>query len=347
MLFSSEERISHCSTEYGTYYGCLRLEHFPSAFLVWGPFSDFPFRETELRHLYTDYLVPKEERDSFQDFLGKIPQMSLGTFIGKLLFLNYCLHGEKLVTQDFLPYEALETLSSARIAEENYQKKEDFVHNRSHEIESITMNLIRAGNPDGFKALKLNDSQYHAGITGPTALRNLKNNIIITTTLATRAAIDGGLDHDSAYQISDQFIQTAEQMQSTDDLYQLLAKIGYTFAQKVYEAKLPTSSNDRIQKAIYFIQQNTNQHITVDDVADYVGFSRSYFSTYFKQEMGFSIGEFILRCKLEEARKLLQYTDKPVSVISNYLCFCSQSHFQTAFKKQFGMTPLQYRKDNA
>lgn len=346
ILFSSNERIFHCATDYGTYYGGLRLERPASAFLIWGPFSNFPFLETELRQLYKDYLVPQEAREPFRNFLWKIPQISLGAFINKLLFLNYCLHDEKLSLQDFLPFESLEPLFSTHIAEDIYQKKEEYLYNNSYEIESVVMNLIRTGNPDGFNELKLNDSQYHAGTTGPTALRNLKNNIIITTTLSTRAAIDGGLDHDTAYQLSDRLIQMAEQMQNVDSLYELLSKIGYTFAQKVYEAKLPTSSDDRMQKAIRFIQQNTNQHVTVDDVADYVGFSRSYFSTYFKREMGFSIGEFILRCKLEEARKLLQYTDKPISVISNYLCFCSQSHFQTTFKKQFGMTPMRYRKDD-
>ncbi|NSK10056.1 helix-turn-helix transcriptional regulator [Blautia sp. MSK.20.9] len=49
----------------------------------------------------------------------------------------------------------------------------------------------------------------------------------------------------------------------------------------------------------------------------------------------------MLRCKLEEGKELLQYTNKS---ISTFLCFSSQSHFQTAFKKQFGMTPNECRR---
>ena len=185
----------------------------------------------------------------------------------------------------------------------------------------------------------------HAGITGPTALRQIKNNIIITTTIATRAAIEGGLDSDTAFQLSDDFIQTAEKLTDPDTLNELMGKINYTFAEKVRNAQMPVSTDGMIQNAIRFIQQNVCEHITVADVAEHVGFSRSYFSSYFKKELGFSVSAFILRCKMEEAKQLLKNTDKSVSVISSYLCFSSQSHFQSAFKKQYGITPLQYRKN--
>lgn len=56
------------------------------------------------------------------------------------------------------------------------------------------------------------------------------------------------------------------------------------------------------------------------------------------------MNEFIMRCKLEEAKSLLSYTDKSISEISNYLCFSSQAYFQNVFKKKYGMTPNEYRK---
>lgn len=347
ILFENPKRLSYCSTDYGIYYGCLRLDGFENGCLIFGPVGNIPFYNADLHKLYADYLISDEQKEAFTKYLGTIPQISLAPFITKLLFINYCLHGEKLSLTDFIPYELSVFSDSASVTEENYKNKEDLYHNRSYELESLTLNYIRAGNPHGFLELKTNETHFHLGITGPTALRQLKNNIVITTTLSTRAAIEGGLDYDTAYQLSDKFIQTGEKLQNADSLYELLSKIGYTFAQKVYEAKTPVTSNDRIQKAVRFIQQNTNQHITVGDVADHVGFSRSYFSSYFKQELGFSISAFILRCKLEEGRELLSYTDKSLSVISNYLCFSSQSHFQTAFKKQFGVTPLEYRKNHS
>ncbi len=344
-LLFSNKKISYISTEYGVHFGGLVLDEISDSFLIFGPVGDIPFEGPDLVRLYKDYVICASETSCFQKFIGKIPQISLTTFITKLAFINYCLYGEKLSIYDFLPIETTMLSDASSLAEEGYQKNEDFMHNRSYEIEGTVLNLIRSGNPDGFREIQENIAIYNVGITGSTALQQLKNAIIITTTLSTRAAIDGGLDYDTAYQLSDRFLKSANEMQNINDLYALLSKIGYTFAKKVYEIKLPTTSNDQLQKAIQFIQQNTNRHITVADVAGHVGFSRSYFSAYFKKELGFSVGAFIARCKLEEGRKLLQYTNKPLSTISNYLCFASQSHFQTSFKKQFGVTPMQYRKN--
>ncbi len=345
LLLEGEKRISYCSTEYGVYYGLLRLDYVRDSYLVFGPIGYVPFLDADLNKMYRDYVIPGEKIDLFWDFLGKIPPLSLWALISKMIFINYCLNGETLSPRDYSPAEDAEMSRMSSVVEENYKNKEDSFHNVSYEIEYVIMNFIRTGNTEGIRKINVNTSSYHTGILSQTAIRQLKNEIIVTTTLATRAAIEGGLDFDTAYNISDKFIQAAEQTQDADSLNNLMSTVAYTFAEKVKEAKTPVTSNDRIQKAIRFIQQNTNRHITVSDVADYVGFSRSYFLSYFKRELGFSVGAFIIRCRLEEARQLLQYTDKTINHISDYLCFASQSHFQTAFKKQFGVTPMQYRNN--
>jgi AraC-like DNA-binding protein len=60
-------------------------------------------------------------------------------------------------------------------------------------------------------------------------------------------------------------------------------------------------------------------------------------------DMGFGLAAFITRTKLENSKQLLKYTNQSLSEISVYYCFSSQSHFQNSFKKQFGITPQQYR----
>ena len=348
-LFSGSDRITHCTTEYGIMFCSLKVDSSENRHLVFGPVTTVPYSDSDLQHLYKDYMVSNDSRSDFNSFLRQIPCLSLSSLLKKCIFLNYCLHEEILSLEELTSVgqavsENNVTSDASLLLEETYQKKENEQHNQTYILEEQLLRLVRTGNCEGFKRFAYSESNFHIGVTGSTALRQLKNNIIITTTLCTRAAIEGGLDYDTAYQLSDYFIQSSERLTSADRLTDLLGKVSYTFAEKVAQSKTPVSTDERMQKAIRYIQQNVNQHLTVGDVADYVGFSKSYFSAYFKKTLGFSVSAFILRCKLEEGRELLQYTDKSISTISEFLCFSSQSHFQTAFKKQFGMTPNEYRR---
>ncbi len=347
-ILKSTKRISYCTTEYGIYFCTLKIDYIKNGFLIFGPITNVPYTSSDLQNLYKDYTVPNDNHPEFNLFLRQIPCLSLASLLRKCMFLNYCLHEELLTLEQLTGTESSFTepldVADASFLEATYQTKENEQHNQTYAIEEHLLRLVRTGDYEAIKNFSFIDSNFHPGITGSTALRQLKNNIIITTTICTRAAIDGGLDYDTAYQLSDYFIQASEHLTSINQLNELLGKIGYSFAEKVAHIKTPVSSDGCIQKAIRYIQQNTNQHLTVGDVASYVGFSKSYFSAYFKKTLGFSVSAFILRCKLEEGRELLQYTNKPISTISTFLCFSSQSHFQTAFKKQFGITPGEYRK---
>lgn len=347
-LLDSGKRISYCTTKYGIFFCSLKIDHLENGTLIFGPVTNIPYTESDLQQLYRDYTVPNSERMDFNSFLRQIPCLSMHSLLKKCLFLNYCIHEELMTLEQLtssVPGASTQiSLTDASLLEKTYQTKEDEQHNQTYAIEEQILRLVRTGNYRGFKNIEFSDSNYHLGVTGSTALRQLKNDIIITTTICTRAAIEGGLDYDSAYQLSDYFIQSSERLNSIERLYDLLSKVGYSFAEKVANSKAPVSTDGCIQKAIRYIQQNTNQHLTVGDVAAYVGFSKSYFSSYFKKTLGFSVSAFILRCKLEEGKELLQYTNKSISTISTFLCFSSQSHFQTAFKKQFGMTPNECRR---
>lgn len=343
-LPNNAKTVSYYSTGYGIYFGALHLNSLDDGLLVFGPVSNIPYSDTMLRHMYADYVILPENKTAFQNFFQICPQMSLNALLQKLIFINYCLNDEELTLTDILG-ETPTLYTESKTTETLYQAKEDMLHNQSHEVEAVLLDCIRTGNVKRLKNFTFNESAMHGGVIAPSSIRQLKNIIIVTTTLATRAAIDGGLGVDTAFHLSDYYIQSAEATDNSDVLYQILARINYEFTEKVAQCKVPYTSDEILQKAIRYILQNTNIPVKVSDVAEYVGFSRSYFSAYFKEKLGFSLSAFILRCKLEEGKQLLAHTNKSLSVISAYLCFSSQSHFQTAFKKQFGMTPLQYRKN--
>lgn len=71
--------------------------------------------------------------------------------------------------------------------------------------------------------------------------------------------------------------------------------------------------------------------------------SRTYLAMKFKKDTGMALTDDIMKEKVEEGKRLLRYTDKPVSAIAAYLGFSSQSHFSNVFKKYMDSSPYGYR----
>ena len=158
------------------------------------------------------------------------------------------------------------------------------------------------------------------------------------------AAVAGGLDEETAYQLSDEYIQTVESMVSLDSIDLIQRTMLIDFAERVRDASLPLNDiPEDIARSIKYIRLHTNSSLSVQEVADAVGLSRSHLSHKFKEAMGFDISVFMMRCKLEEAKSLLMYSGQSISEISNYLCFSSQSYFTSVFRKKYGLTPKEYR----
>ncbi len=155
---------------------------------------------------------------------------------------------------------------------------------------------------------------------------------IAIITLLTRASIKGGLDIETAYQLSDTYIIQAERLQSSEEIEALVCTAAMDFAHHVESHKIPPDMSYDIFKCIQFVSTHTNQNISVKDAANFVGKSVSCISKKFKKELGFNLSDFIMRKKLEEGKSLLVYSEKSISEISEYLCFSSQSYFQNTFK---------------
>lgn len=79
-------------------------------------------------------------------------------------------------------------------------------------------------------------------------------------------------------------------------------------------------------------------------IAEAIGISDDYLSKQFHKDCGFTIPEYINRLRMADAGKLLAAANTKVSEIASSLGFSNLSYFSAQFKKQFGMTPEQYRR---
>ena len=157
-------------------------------------------------------------------------------------------------------------------------------------------------------------------------------------------AIKGGLDIEETYRLIDLYTQECEKCISVSQVNQLRYTALLDFTARVSKRRHPECHSNEVSEAIEFIQTNINKPLSCKDVVENSNIGRSSLMATFKKETGDTINHFITKAKLEEAKTLLLYSDRTLSQISSLLCFSSQSYFQNLFRKEFFMTPTQFRK---
>lgn len=100
------------------------------------------------------------------------------------------------------------------------------------------------------------------------------------------------------------------------------------------------------QEALSFIEQNYTLPITVEDMANRCNLDRSYFGKVFKDMIGQSPQDFLIRYRMSKATSLLTSTSLSIGDISVQVGYPNQLHFSRAFRNIYGMSPRQYRQQN-
>jgi len=92
-----------------------------------------------------------------------------------------------------------------------------------------------------------------------------------------------------------------------------------------------------------FIYNNIGNDITRDDVSAHVFLNPDYLSRIFKKDTGYSISEYILKTRISVACDLLLKTQLSISKIAASCGYTHMAHFSKMFKKEVGLTPVEYR----
>lgn len=101
---------------------------------------------------------------------------------------------------------------------------------------------------------------------------------------------------------------------------------------------------DYVSKAITFLENNFSEDISVSDVAKYVGVHQGYLHRIFKTNTGNTINDFIVKLRIEKAKKLLEHTTFNIMNVATEVGINNQQYFVSFFKKATGMSPSEYRK---
>lgn len=340
-----KDNIGYYATSEHQYYGVVNSG---TSKIVIGPSSQIAPDDRALHELAFKADVPADDTADFISGMKAIVCMPLESILQILCTMNYVLNGEKKTLGDVAIYdaeqEALYKQNTINQAQERFDNTERFAYHNTYDLEQLLMNMISKGEVAALREWVSSAPAVRGGIIAPEQIRQRKNTFIVTATLASRAAIRGGMAQDDAFSLSDRYIQKCELLSDPARIMNLQYHMILQFTERVERLRLGEKPTKLTADVANYVQHHISETVTAEKIAEALFISRPYLSKKFKEESGVTLTDFILKEKTEEAKRLLRYTDKPLSSVSVYLGFSSQSHFTRVFRKYTGLNPGQYKE---
>lgn len=281
--------------------------------------------------------MPSNLLRTVREFVRQLPVLSLSRVFEYAIMLHYCVTVEQIHASDLHYLD-----HSGRPFRQEAPEQSDIHGTFAAEQEMIRM--VREGDLHHLRSHmdRMSMTGTMGRLSNGNPLRQMKNAVITCLVLFSRAAMEGGLDPEISYSLSDRYFQSIETCTSIPELKEISRTLQEDYVRRVHRVRTGGLSK-QIQSCCDYIGLHLEEPLSLSLLAEHSGYAEYYLSRKFKAETGQSVSEYIRRLRLERAALLLRTTDEEAQKIAAKMQFVSQSRFSEAFKKQFGITPGAYR----
>lgn len=174
-------------------------------------------------------------------------------------------------------------------------------------------------------------------------LSSLKYSLIGSCTLFTRAVIEAGLDTETAFMLSDYYINLIDETTILDKVQSLEYKMLYDFI-KVLKKYKGTIYNSLINRVITYIKKNIENNLSLQELSSFANVHPNYLCAAFKKEVGITLMEYINEHRIIAIKQYMNHANFKISEICYTFNFNHTTYFSRYFKKHTGLTPSEYRR---
>lgn len=218
----------------------------------------------------------------------------------------------------------------------------NFYYHPSFALEQQLMECIIRCNLNGAKELLDKINRLERAKLAIDPIRSLKNSLICSCTLFTRAIIKGGALPEDSFSLSDVMIRQIEKTVGLEELKKLEYEMVSCFIEAL-KSNNRLEYNSVVNKAITYINQEILHELSLDKIAGFAGVHPGYLSKVFKESVKMTIPEYINRKKIEDSKYFLLHSELSLNDIAHMFGYCNQSYYTALFKKYEGITPKQFR----
>lgn len=297
----------------------------------------------DMRQLSFSHGLSSEELESL---VSQLHVLEYSRVDDSLQLLTSLLH----VKSETPKYRNASAILNRVLEERGFDSDPSFVSgNRSphtsYRDEIAVLRCVQAGDLNRLESTYRSLPETHYGPMSSNPFHQIFYGAIANTTLVTRFAIEGGLPEETAFSLSDRYIQKMERCRSVTDLMRINEEMAVDFTSRVADVRQRNCArySPVVRNCIEHIHHNIHSDLSLKTLSETVGVSSKYLSALFRRETGQTLHSYIETLRIQEAKYLLKYSDYTLGQISHLLYFSSQSYFSSIFRKSTGETPKNFR----
>lgn len=209
----------------------------------------------------------------------------------------------------------------------------------AHQVEQVRIGLaeeealrevVREGNGDAAKEIfeKIWDRCCASGYLEPVQLKNVFENLI---------------NHISrALCLGDIFSYTIREKDSWEEFTEQME----TFLEKLVQKNYVGEKRNKVIAAEIekYLEEHFKEDVTLENLSVYFGLAPAYCSRLIKEATGDNFSKLLLKKRIKKTKELLEQTDLHIYEIAELTGYTDVKYFNRVFKKETGVTPIQYRK---
>ncbi len=179
----------------------------------------------------------------------------------------------------------------------------------------------------------------------PDPLRNTKIYCTICNTLLRKAAEKGGVHPMHLDSASSDFARKIEVIGTVDEGAELMLEMVRGYCRLVRD-RSTSHYSPFIRRCVIYIDANIAADLSLSTLSATQNVNASYLSTQFRREVGKTVTEYVTERRMELAARLLLSSSLQIQTIAQHCGMSDVNYFSKLFKKQYGVTPRQYRTEN-
>ncbi|RXZ82947.1 helix-turn-helix domain-containing protein [Paenibacillaceae bacterium] len=140
-------------------------------------------------------------------------------------------------------------------------------------------------------------------------------------------------------------LEHIQQFETVQDIQSWLRRTLFEISERLFTKK--QRGNYKLLNDISnYVKQRLSEEITLKEVANHFAYSPNHLGHLFKESMGTSFNEYVVMCRMEQAKQLLQNHKLKVYEVADQIGYKSLTYFSRTFREYVGMTPGDYRKQS-